>query len=94
MHLWRLQLAYLADKLVGNCLGTNLISSEGSLEEQPQGEIWLYFGKCRDRLQAKLKNALTFLQPSVILEGEGRVDATAPGQGASSPYKNQIYWLL
>lgn len=65
-------LVYLADEFIGNSLRTNLISSEGTLEKQTQGELWLHLCECHDGLQTELEDTLALLQPAVILRYEGR----------------------
>ena len=63
---------YLADELICDGLRTNLVSSKGTLEKQTQGELRLHLCKSDDGLQRELEDALTLLQPAVILRCKGR----------------------
>ena len=62
---------HLADELIGNGLGPNLVSRECSLKEEPERDVWLDLGQSHDGLQTKLEDTLTLFQPALILGGKG-----------------------
>ena len=59
---------HLTEELVGNGLVADAVGHQRSLEEEPQGELWLVLHQSIDGLETELEYLLTLHQPTLVLQ--------------------------
>ena len=59
---------HLTEELVGDGLIADAVGHQGSLEEEPQGELWLVLRQSIDGLETELEYLLTLHQPTLVLQ--------------------------